>query len=163
MFKKIAVAAALAAVSAGAMAADHPYFYAGGDVGTTDFDRYQSETSIGGFGGYQVNEHVAVEVGYRRLARTSGPGWDAKLGQLYASAVGTLPLSGGFNVFGRLGVSRLSDDYTEAGFSDNGHRDKALFGVGFGYAFTSTVMGRVEMQKPESGVSNLSASVVFRF
>ena len=163
MFKKIAVAAALAALSAGAMAADRPYFYAGGDVGTTDFDRYQSETSVGGFGGYQVNDNFAVEIGYRRLAHTSGPGWDAKLDQIYASAVGTLPLSGGFNVFGRLGVSRLSDDYTEGGISDNGHRDKALFGVGFGYAFTPTVMGRLELQKPESGVSNLSAGVAFRF
>lgn len=155
MFKKIAIAASLAILSSAAMAADQPYFYAGGDVGSTKFSGIDRETSYGGFGGYQFNQNIAVEAGYRRLAKLDGDTAD----QFHVSAVGTLPLSNGFNVFGRLGVNRLS---LEDG-ADNYHYNRALYGAGVGYSFSPTVMGRLEVQKPHSDVTNISASVAFRF
>jgi len=155
MFKKIAIAASLAILSSAAMAADQPYFYAGGDIGSTKVTGNDRETSYGAFGGYQFNQNVAVEAGYRRLADFDGDIAD----QWHASAVGTLPLGNGFNVFGRLGVNRLS---LEDG-ADKSHYTRAVYGAGVGYSFSPTVMGRLEVQKPHSEVTNISASVAFRF
>jgi hypothetical protein len=163
MFKKIAIAATLAILSSAAMAADQPYFYAGGDIGSTKVEGADRETSYGAFGGYQINQNFGIEAGFRRLADTDVGGADLKVDQIALSAIGTIPLSNGFNVFGRLGYNRLTVKASANGFSATEHENKALYGVGVGYAFTPTVMGRLEVQKPESDVTNISAGVSFRF
>jgi hypothetical protein len=163
MFKKIAIAATLAILSSAAMAADQPYFYAGGDVGSTKIDGFDRETSFGGFGGYQINENFGVEAGIRRLADTDYAGVDVKVDQIAISAIGTIPLSNGFNVYGRLGYNRLSAKASGVGGSATEHENKALYGVGLGYSFSPVVMGRLEVQKPSSDVTNISAGVSFRF
>lgn len=163
MFKKIAIAATLAILSSAAMAADQPYFYAGGDLGSTKVTGADRETSYGVFGGYQINENFAVETGFRRLADTQAYGADLKIDQIQVSAIGTIPLSNGFNVYGRLGYNRLSVKATGVGGSATDHENKALYGIGMGYSFSPTIMGRLEVQKPESDVTNISAGVSFRF
>jgi len=163
MFKKIAIAATLAILSTAAMADDQPYFYAGADVGSTKLTGADREASYGAFGGYQINENFGIEAGYRRLADTNYAGADVKLDQVALSAIGTIPLSNGFNVYGRLGYNRISVKATANGNSASDHENKALFGVGLGYAFTPTVMGRLEVQKAESDITNISAGVSFRF
>lgn len=163
MFKKIAIAATLAILSSAAMAADQPYFYAGGDIGSTKIDGADRETSYGAFGGYQINQNFGVEAGYRRLADTEAFGADLKVDQIAVSAIGTIPLSNGFNVYGRLGYNRLTVKASANGNSATDHENKALYGIGLGYAFSPTIMGRLEVQKPESDVTNISAGVSFRF
>jgi len=157
MFKKIIAAAALATLASSAFAALPNTFYAGVDAGSTKVDDLgESKASYGGFVGYNINQNFAAEIGARRL----GSWGDVDVNQYQASIVGTLPLQNNFNVFGRVGYNKLDADGNGRGnASDNG----GLYGVGVGYAFTPTISGRIEFQKPSSDSHNLNAAVAFQF
>ncbi|SHH39094.1 outer membrane beta-barrel protein [Massilia sp. CF038] len=163
MFKKIAFAAALAALSSAAMAADQPYFYAGGDLGRSDFQSYRSETSFGGFVGYQINSTFGVEAGYRRLAHVSDGEYDAKLNQTALSGTASMPLNDAVTVYGRLGYARVSQKVSSGPYSAKGSDSGALFGVGFSYAITPAVAARIEVQRLPDETTNLSTGIAFRF
>jgi len=163
MFKKIAIAASLAILSSAAMAADQPYFYAGGDLGSTKLEDYDRETSYGAFGGYQFNQHFALEAGIRRLGEADFTGGSVKGNQYSLSGIGTIPLSNGFSVFGRLGYNRVNSKERLLGASRTIREDEVLYGAGVGYKFSETVSGRLEVQKPHSDITNISAGVSFRF
>ena len=78
--------------------------YAGADFGTTDIEGLAGRsTSFGSFIGYQFTPHLAVEANIRRLADTTERFIDVRVVQMGLSLVGTLPLSNGLNVFGRVG------------------------------------------------------------
>lgn len=158
MFKKIAVAATLAILSTATMAADGRV-YAGADFGKSKIDGFsQRETSVGAFVGFAVTPAFAIEAGYRNLADFEYSGVDVSTDQIALSAIGTLPLGANFNLFGRLGYNRIEADGNRSA-SESG----VLYGVGMGYQFTPTVAGRLEVQKPTSDSTNLSAGVVFSF
>jgi hypothetical protein len=163
MFKKIAIAATLAILSSAAMAADAPYFYGGADVGSTKLEGADRETSFGGFLGYQFNQNFALEGGIRRLGEAEFTGGDVKLDQYSISGVGTVPLSNGFSVYGRLGYNRLNIKASGPLGSASDDTNEVLYGAGVGYKFSETVTGRLEVQKPESDVTNVSVGVAFRF
>ena len=169
MFKKFAAAAALLAASSAAFAAEAPSFYAGVDVSSTKIHGYDRDGGYGAFLGYKFNERFAVEGGYHRLADTeyrSGPlRADVTLDQLDLSVIGSLPLSAGFDVYGRLGYNRLTAeaDANVAGFSTKEHDDNVLYGVGLGYAFTPVIHARLEVQKPSSDATKILAGVAFKF
>jgi OOP family OmpA-OmpF porin len=159
MFKKIAIAAALATLAGSSFAAPQGPFYAGVDVGATQIHADDSDTSYGGFVGYRFNQNVAVEAGYRRLGQ-----WDFgvsgyKVDQASLSAVGTLPLSNGFNVYGRLGYNNLD----ASGKYVSGSESNVLYGVGVGYDFGGNIAGRVEVQKPSGAFTNVGVSVLYSF
>lgn len=164
MFKKIALAAAFAALSSAAVAADQPYFYAGGDAGTTEVDAWDSAMSFGAFGGYQFNQTFGLEVGLRRLYDDDFGGTAFTVNQLSFSGTATLPLNHGFSLFGRLGFNQLSsEERFNSGYRDSYTETKILFGAGATYSFSPVITGRLELQKPASNVTNLSAGVAFRF
>lgn len=158
MIKKIAIAGALALMASTSFAQTAPKAYAGVDVGTVDIDGFDdNETAAGGFVGYNFNENFALEGGYRQA------NFDAfKLKQTSLSVIGTLPLSNGFNVYGRLGYNDINVKANGSSFTgdvDSG----ALYGVGAGYAFTPTISGRVEYQRPTSDASIITAGIAFKF
>jgi OOP family OmpA-OmpF porin len=168
MFKKIAIAAALAIVTSSSFAADKPFFYAGADVGSSKFDDLSDrQNSFGGFVGYSFNQNIAIEAGYRRLADFDLNYGNTKVGvtldQAAVSVVGTLPLSNGFNVFSRLGYNRLNATGSVSGFKAADSTSGVLLGIGAGYTFTPTVSARLELQKPSSDSTNVSAGVSFKF
>jgi OOP family OmpA-OmpF porin len=77
--------------------------------------------------------------------------------------VGTLPLSNGFNVYGRLGVNNIhvSSDF---GAINRSNTDlKLLYGLGVGYSFAPNISARLEVQKPWAAVTNVGASVIYSF
>ena len=174
MFKKIAAATALILASSVAFAAQPNTFYAGADVGRTKIDDFSKrETSVGGFVGYNFHQNFAVEGGYRRLANhdiyigaptgSSFVEGSAKVDQAHLSLVGSLPVGESFSLYGRLGVNRLEAKVSGGGYSDKDSTTKALYGVGVSYAFSPAVSARVEVQKPASDATNLSAGVAFQF
>lgn len=168
MFQKIAIAAALVIASSTAIAGGTSKFYAGADVGTTkgEGDANQ-ETGFGVFGGYQFNQYIAVEAGVRRLVdqneSVNGVNVDGHLDQLSLSAVGTMPLSNGFSVFGRLGANRVSIKASGGGFTYKDHANRGLYGIGVAYSFSPAISARLEVQKPMSDMTNLSAGVSYKF
>lgn len=170
MFKNIAIATTLAIASSAAIAADVPStkFYAGADIGTTKGEGSSDrESGFGAFGGFQFTPHIAVEAGYRRLISQDetfeGIHGRAHVDQLAVSAIGTLPLGNGFSVFGRLGVNRLSvnGNIGVEKFKDSDTR--GLYGIGVAYSFSPSISARLELQKPVSDLTNLSAGVSYKF
>lgn len=164
MFKKIAAAAALIAVSATAFAAEAPALYVGLDVGSTKIDNFERDEGIGAFVGYKFNETFAVEGGYHRLSNTEYRfgtlRGDISVDQIDLSLLGTLPLSNGFNLYGRLGYNRLEID---SDFSGDNHDSGVLYGVGLGYSFSPVISGRLEVQKPASDTTRVAVGIAYKF
>ena len=167
MFKKIAAAAVLLAASSAAFAQEAPSAYAGIDVGSTKIEGFEREGGYGVFFGYKFNQAIAVEAGYHRLADTEfGSGalrGDLTVDQVALSVIGRLPLSNGFDLYGRLGYNRLEADAEVRGFSAKEDDSGTLLGVGLGYTFSPIVHGRFEVQKPASDTTRIAAGVSFKF
>jgi predicted porin len=160
MLKKIVAAAALAVMASSSFAGTPGTLYGGLDVGSTKVDGISGkETSFGGFVGYNFHQNFALEGGFRRLAAYDVGSEELTLDQTALSVVGSVPLSQGFNVFGRLGYNHLKADSNFGGASDSG----VLYGVGLGYNFSEKVSGRVEFQKPSSDSSNVSVGIAYQF
>lgn len=167
MLKKIAAAFALIAASTASVAAEPPSFYAGVAGTSTEIDGFDRESGYGAFLGYKFNQSIAIEGGYYRVADTEyrvGPvRADLSLDQIDISVIGTLPLSSGFDLYGRLGYARLEAKADVTGFSGKEHDSNALYGLGLGYSFTPGVHGRLEVQKPASDTTKIVAGVAFTF
>ncbi len=163
MFKKIAVAAALALIASSASAQVAPKFYVGADVGSTKIEGIDREASYGAFVGYQFNTNFAVEGGYRRLADFDMDGVNVTVDQRAVSLIGSLPLNNGFGVFARLGYNDLKAKASISRFSSSQSTDGALVGVGATYAFAPNISGRAEIQRPSDDSTNFSVGVSFGF
>nr|WP_316644084.1 outer membrane beta-barrel protein [uncultured Roseateles sp.] len=165
--KKIIVLALAAACAAPVLAAD---FYVGADVGRNRFDDEGlklNKTGASVFGGYVVNDNIAIEAGYRRLVNGTATFGATKVDidahALQLSGVFSTPVATNLSLFGRLGINSLKVKASSniGGGSDS--QTKALFGVGARYAVSPQVGLRVEFQKPASDFSVISAGVDFRF
>jgi OOP family OmpA-OmpF porin len=112
MKKSFVLAMFTAAMAAPAFAADNG-FYIGANMGQatvsgspySDFGK-KSDTSLGLLGGYQVNKNLAVEMQYidfgKSYAQAIHP---ITTTGTSLSAVGILPVSDSFSVFGKLGMA----------------------------------------------------------
>lgn len=163
MFKKIAIAAALVAASSAVFAAEPTPFYAGVDVSSTKVTGFDDKLGGGAFIGYKLNQSIAIEGGYHRLADTTVDGADVTLDQIDVSVLGTVPLTNGFSMYGRIGYNRVEGEAKFDGIKTKDHSNNAVYGIGLGYAFTPVVNGRLEVQKPDSDVTKLVAGVAYSF
>jgi OOP family OmpA-OmpF porin len=169
MFKKFAMAAALAAMASSAFAAGPTDFYGGLDVGSTHVDDVNGHgTSVGALVGYTVNPNVAFEFGYRRLGSwdTHGgvlEGGTLKSDQIQLTVVGSYPLTSQLDIFGRGGYNDLNTKWSAPNASYKHDSGGALYGAGLAYHFTPIWSARVEFQKPSSDSTNFSLGIVARF
>ena len=164
MFKKLAIAAALAAAASSACAAEPKGFYGGLDVGTTKVDAFDSnKTGVGSFVGYSFNQYVAVELGYRQLGKWEMNGGTVTLYETDFSVIGSYPLSPVFDVYGRYGRNSGHADSSVPGVTFTGYSDSALFGAGLSYKFTPTISGRVEVLSPAKDTTTYNVGVLFKF
>jgi OOP family OmpA-OmpF porin len=168
MFKQIAAAAALVIASSSAFAQQAPTFYAGAEASSTKLDGAGREGGFGGFFGYNFTQNFAVEAGYHQLASGTmeydGEDVDIKFNQTVVSVIGTLPLSSGFSLYGRLGYNDIKVRASYEGVSASEKLDDgAVYGVGLSYAFSPVVSGRLEVSKPVSEMTKLTAGVAFHF
>jgi len=169
MFKKLATIAALGLVSSAAFAAESP-FYAGLDAGKTHLVGHgYRDTSYGVFAGYQIQENIALEVNYRNLFRFNHDivnhpvDMDVKGYHTGVSVLGSLPLSNGFSLYGRLGYNRLESRASHPTGNLTDSENRAIYGIGVSYAITPSISARIEAQKPISDLNNVSAGVSFKF
>lgn len=167
MFTKIALAATFALLSSAAMAGDAPYFYAGGDIGTTKADgEPDRENGYGAFAGYQIDKTFAVEAGYRRLVDADGSidgnNYSVKTDQASVSVLGSIAVADKVRLFTRVGVNHLSVK-ARGDISVTESATRLLLGAGVAYSFSDTVSARLELQRPVKDLLNLSAGVSFRF
>jgi OOP family OmpA-OmpF porin len=137
---------ALCAVSPAALAMDPTLhgFYIGGAVGdaTVEFEDDQTgeqfdadDTGYKIILGYRIIDWVAVEVNYTDYGDPVDDFFGVDLEASYdaksVSVLGMLPLRN-FDLFGRLGFSRLDADFRAVGFnvSDSEESTEPLFGLG---------------------------------
>jgi opacity protein-like surface antigen len=160
IMKKIVAAAVLAMVATSSFAGTPGRLYAGVDGGSTKVDGASGkETSYGGFVGYNFHRNFALEAGFRRLGKWDEPGNDLKIDQTALSVIGSVPLSQGFSLYGRLGANYLKIRKCSCSKNESG----ALYGVGLAYNFSETVGARVEAQRPSSDSTNVSVGLAIQF
>lgn len=153
---------ALCAVSPAAFAMDPSLrgFYIGGAIGdaTTEFEDDQTGETFDGddtgykiIVGYRIIDWVAVEVNYSDYGDPVDNFFGRDLTASYdgtsVSALGMLPL-GNFDLFGRLGLTRIDGDFKVAGFrgSDRTESTEPLFGLGAQFRANPNLAIRVEWE-----------------
>jgi len=137
-----------------------------------------TDTAYRIFGGYQINKHFAVELGYYQLGEATASGTfratiESKAWDLVA--VGILPIGDKFSVYGKLGMYMADTDFStnNPAFSNESKSNTDLtYGIGVGYDFTKNFGIRAEYQvfKDVGGgdigtadVDVMSIGIVYRF
>ncbi|MES2125687.1 MAG: outer membrane beta-barrel protein [Pseudomonadota bacterium] len=164
MFKKIAIAAALAMIASSSFAADVAGVYAGASVGSTKVDGLSGhKTSLIGFVGYQFTDALAAEASYGRVAKYDFYPATVKMNQTALSVVGSVPMGNGFKLFGRLGYNYMEATGSAGSYSHTESTSKALYGIGVSYAIVQNVSARFEVTKPSSDATNVALGVAYKF
>ena len=159
-----------------------------GGFTVTDFSKDESDTGYKLFGGYQFNEHFALEGGYFDLGEFGYTATTLPAGTLSGNiavsglnidAVGILPFTEKFSAFGRIGLlyAKAEDFFEGTGAvivldpeaSESGASYK--YGVGLQYDFTESFGMRLESERyriddavgSDGDIDLLSLGVVFRF
>ncbi len=136
--------------TAGANGVSNPY-YVGGSIGPSNASSYCSgasncedkDSAWKLFGGYKLNEKLSIEGAYVTLGDIHKNGENSDVTAITAGAVGTLPVTEQFDVFGKVGAMRWSSDNTdgsESGFGVN-------YGVGAKMHLNETTNLRAEWEK----------------
>jgi OmpA-OmpF porin, OOP family len=176
--KKIAAVLLLSsAVAAPAFAADEGW-YAGVDVGRSRTNSppnivlNKSTDTVGGiWGGYQFNKYWGAEVFYTGAGKFNGVNAaDTVAGSGKADvwgidAVGTLPLSDTFSLYGKLGYADTKTSTSSYVIATGGpttlsgaSRNALTGGLGLQYAVTPSVGIRLGWDRYEAAVSGASAA-----
>ena len=138
--------------------------YVGAAVGQSKFE-VENDTAAKVFGGYQFTPNFALELGGHALGSTTVGNRTADFSAIDLSYFGTMVLSKGFSVHGRIGFYRA--EITERG-SDAG----PTYGLGIGYALTKNAALRGEWQRfaklgpgtePAMNIDVLYLGVSYRF
>ncbi|MDO8207848.1 MAG: outer membrane beta-barrel protein [Gallionella sp.] len=158
--KKILAVVLLSAATAPAFAGsvDMSNFYAGVTLGagSANFtapaagyivENSKSKPVYGVFGGYRYNKNLAVEMAYTGASYiyttpVAGVRSLSKQMVFAIAAVGTMPVSDAFSVFGKLGVASASSENNAAG-EQTTRRFAPTFGAGVEYKFTPNISGRL--------------------
>lgn len=136
----------------------------GGGFTTTSIIDDDRSTGYKIFGGYQLNNHFAVEGGYFDLGKlgfkaTTIPAGTLtgtiKLRGLNLDLVGMLPITQKFSVFGRVGMNyaQTRDTFTGTGAvnvlnpSPSKRDTNPKYGLGLQYAFTEALAMRAEVER----------------
>ncbi len=192
--KKILAVVLLSAATAPAFAGnvDLSGFYAGVTLGagSANFtapvagylvENPKSKPVYGAFGGYRYNKNLAVEMAYTgasyiyTTSAVGGARYLSKQTVFAIAAVGTMPVSDAFSVFGKLGVASASSETNALG-EQNTRRFAPTFGAGVEYKFTPNISGRlsadvygvtatipVALVKQNSNATVVNAGVAYSF
>lgn len=157
MKKILAVVLLSATAPAFAGSVDAGNFYAGVTLGAGNasftapagfvVENPKNKPVYGVFGGYRYNKNLAVELAYTGASYiyttpvVGGPRYLSKQMVFAMAAVGSMPVSDAFSVFGKLGVASASSETNALG-EQNTRRFAPTFGAGVEYKFTPNVSGR---------------------
>ncbi len=136
-----------------AQAADQG-FYVGGDIGRSSNNLKsptkpavgidKTATNWGVYGGYQFNKYFATELGVTRLGSTHIGSGKSTSTSYSLDAIGRLPVSDKFALYGRLGAAHHERSYT--GFDKN-HGVGFKTGLGVEYAISNNWALRTELTR----------------
>lgn len=143
--KKIAIAALLSAiVAAPAFAADEG-FYAGVTLGQARTNAFagaaltkSNDTVYGILGGYQFTKNWGAEAFYTGAGKWATAAASGKADTYGINAVGTVPLSDAFSLYGKLGYATTKSTASGAGVT-GAKRNAATYGLGGVYNVTPAI------------------------
>ena len=103
------------------------------------------------FGGFQITPNLGAELQYSDLGRRDITGLAGTTGSFRSSQVslagtGTLPLSSGFSLMGKLGVSANRINTSGTVVTGSGNNTGLLVGIGAAYDLTPALSVRVEYE-----------------
>ncbi len=117
--KKLAAGLALSALCATSAYADNAgHAYIAADIGSASYTNASPMPNPGVLriaGGYYFNSNVGVEVGYAMFGDSNYFGTTLSASSFHVVAVGNIPLSPQFDVFGKLGFASNSETWTAGG------------------------------------------------
>lgn len=153
IMRKITLAVLLSAFAAApAVAAD---FYAGVKLGQANYNynnlTKNNPTGFGVFGGYAINDNVAVEVEYVDLGSIASATTTGKTDAWGVSTVGSYPFSEQFSVFGKLGFARTTIKSTSAVATATAKTTSVTYGLGGQYNFNPSAGVRLSWDRYKMG------------
>lgn len=166
MFKKVAIAVAMAVIASSSFAADAPKFYAGVDSGRTEIEGMEGGLSFGGFVGYQFQTNFAVEGSYRVLNGFAP--LEPDIDQLAISVIGSVPLSSNFGAYARLGYNDVKVKNgcktAQSILCRNFESSRGvLVGLGVGYVLSPKITARAEIQRASDDLTSFSVGLAYGF
>jgi OOP family OmpA-OmpF porin len=166
-------------------------WYAGGSIGQSDVDESVAgglitSGSVDGkdtgwklYGGHMFNRNLGVELAYVDLGKTrySGTffgapviGGRVEVTGFNLAAIGAIPVSTAFSVFGKLGIfswdAEAKDTTAGVPFSERSDGNDVFFGAGVSYSFTRNLSLRGEWERfqlDDVDADLLSVGFVYRF
>ena len=127
--------------------------YLGAALGVTNYSDDGFDESDDGFkmlAGIRVNENMAIEGNYMDFGRQEGPFHgiksNIKIDGFGLAAVGILPLSNEFDLFGKVGVFGWNADLTVGSVSTSDDGTDMLFGFGAAYHVSNQFSLRTEWE-----------------
>lgn len=161
--KKIAAALLLSAVSAAPALAANPGGYVAADIGSATFSganfggpganlTFPNPGSLHLSGGFRFDQNIGIEGGLVFVGDSTinyiGGGYETlRTSAIYIAAVGTLPLSSQFDLFGKLGLSSTKIDYISNVFANaTQSTGNVMFGLGGQFNVTPNIGIRVQYE-----------------
>ena len=155
-------------------------------IGATTRSFDERDTGFKVFGGYRLNENLAIEGQYTRLGkaeiRYSAAGGLSgtekyRASSLSVAAVGSVPVTTDLSLFAKAGPSynsaKSSFSNAALGMASSGNKLGLLVGVGASYKLTDSVSARVEFENfsrvgevakgGRSSVTMVSAGLAYQF
>lgn len=137
-------------------------------VGATSCDEKDRTWKVSA--GYRFHRNVALEAGYADLGKfTAGIGTVSLRADVTAFemlAVGIIPVSQAFSIYGKAGLARWDIDGTVTGttFTSSDRGTDFTFGAGAQYDFTPNLGGRVEWQRyTDLDIDTIGVALLFMF
>lgn len=149
--KTVVFSAAAALVAFAPTAVADPGFYVNGGVSVYDGDGATLE-GLTGRAGYDFNDYFGVEGEFSiGLGEENVDGIDLEINNQYAAyAVGKLPISERFDIFGRIGYGTIEFEGSAGGISETVDVDGFGFGAGGQFFFSENVGVRGEYTRFEA-------------
>jgi len=111
--------------------------YFGAHLGSASYDEADdSSAAFGVFGGYQLNEVLAVEVAYNDFGKAEDSGIDEEASAASLAMVATLPFKTESTFFAKVGLSAWDIDISPGSASDSG--TDVYFGIGADHDISGT-------------------------
>jgi len=108
--------------------------YIGANLGNAMYDEANdSSAAFGIFGGFDINEALAIDFGWANLGEASEGAYKAKVNVLQVALLGKLHASTDFSLFGKVGLARWAYGLSTPSFSGSDDDVNVYFGVGADY------------------------------
>ena len=125
--------------------------YRAGDMNGMATSTDTNPTGYSLFGGYNFNQHFAIEGGYGNFGNAnqsnSSDRFEVRTQSFYAAAKGTLPINEKFGVYGKLGVANNRTSVNSQVSYNGTHSNAGLYaGVGAEYNINKNVAVTLDYQ-----------------